>query len=47
MLTPGGFEGFFYEMAREQYSIPEDMEHVNASAARHNLAFTGPPLGMN
>lgn len=44
ILTPGGFEGFFYEMAKGQFRIPEDMEAVNESAARHNLTFTGPPL---
>lgn len=44
ILTPGGFEGFFAEMAAGQYSIPADMEAVNASAARHGLTFTGPPL---
>ena len=46
ILTPGGFEGFFHEMAREGYAIPDDMEHVNASATRYNLSFTGPPLGV-
>ena len=45
ILTPGGFEGFFAEMARGAFRIPEDMEQVGASAARHNLRFTGPPLG--
>ena len=45
VLTPGGFEGFFAEMARGGFRIPEDMDQVGASAARHNLRFTGPPLG--
>jgi quercetin dioxygenase-like cupin family protein len=45
ILTPGGFEGFFAEMAQGGFRIPEDMEQVSASAARHNLRFTGPPLG--
>ncbi|MBT9385878.1 cupin domain-containing protein [Pseudooceanicola sp. CBS1P-1] len=45
ILTPGGFEGFFAEMARGQFAIPEDMPAIEASAARHNLRFTGPPLG--
>jgi len=44
ILTPGGFEGFFREMAESNCRIPEDMEQVEASAARHNLRFTGPPL---
>ena len=44
ILTPGGFEGFFAEMARGQFSLPEDMAKIEAAAARYNLAFTGPPL---
>jgi quercetin dioxygenase-like cupin family protein len=46
ILTPGGFEGFFAEMAAGQFRIPEDMAAITKSAARHNLEFTGPPLGM-
>ena len=45
ILTPGGFEGFFYDMARQQCRIPEDMAAIEQSAARFNLRFTGPPLG--
>ena len=45
ILTPGGFETFFREMADGQFRIPEDMAEVEQSAARHNLRFTGPPLG--
>ena len=45
VLTPGGFEGFFAEMSRENRRIPEDMEAVVAAAERYNLEFTGPPLG--
>lgn len=45
VLTPGGFESFFTEMAEGGFRIPEDMERINAAAARHNLRFTGPPLG--
>lgn len=44
ILTPGGFEGFFAEMAQGAFRIPEDMPAVVESAARHHLAFTGPPL---
>lgn len=44
ILTPGGFEGFFAEMARERLQIPEDMAAVTEAAARYNLTFTGPPL---
>ena len=45
ILTPGGFEGFFTEMAAGQFRIPEDMERIEESAVRHGLRFTGPPLG--
>lgn len=46
ILTPGGFEGFFAEMAQHGYRIPEDMAVINECAARYQLEFTGPPLGM-
>lgn len=45
IFTPGGFEGFFADMARGQFRIPEDMAAIEESAGRHNLTFTGPPLG--
>lgn len=44
ILTPGGFEGFFADMAVGQFRIPEDMPAIEESARRHNLRFTGPPL---
>lgn len=44
ILTPGGFEGFFADMAAGQFAIPQDMGQIEASAKRHNLSFTGPPL---
>lgn len=44
ILTPGGFEGFFADMARGAFRIPQDMSAVMESAARHHLTFTGPPL---
>jgi quercetin dioxygenase-like cupin family protein len=44
ILTPGGFEGFFAEMAAGQFQIPADMGAIEAAARRHNLSFTGPPL---
>lgn len=47
MLTPGGFESFFAEMARGQFAIPDDMADIEASAARHNLRFAGLPLDMS
>lgn len=44
ILSPGGFEGFFAEMAAGKCRIPEDMAKVEDAAARYNLRFTGPPL---
>lgn len=44
ILTPGGFEGFFADMAKGQFAIPGDMPQINASAQQHNMTFTGPPL---
>ncbi|OWV97220.1 cupin domain-containing protein [Rhizobium sp. R693] len=45
ILTPGGFEGFFADMAAGQFQIPQDMDRIAESAVRHRLRFTGPPLG--
>lgn len=45
ILTPGGFEDFFAEMAIGQFQIPKDMPAIDESAKRHNLTLTGPPLG--
>ncbi len=45
ILTPGGFEGFFADMAAGRFRIPEDIAAVNKSAQRHHMTFTGPPLG--
>ena len=47
ILTPGGFEGFFADMAKGQFQIPADMAQIEESARRHNLTFTGPPLGVH
>ena len=44
ILTPGGFENFFHDMAAAQCRIPDDMPIVEDSAKRHNMTFTGPPL---
>ena len=45
ILTPGGFEGFFAEMAERQCRIPDDMGDVVATGERFSMTFTGPPLG--
>lgn len=44
ILTPGGFEGFFAEMAAGRFRIPADMPAIADAAGRHNMTFTGPPL---
>ncbi|KAA9010108.1 cupin domain-containing protein [Histidinibacterium aquaticum] len=44
ILTPGGFEGFFADMAAGQFAIPDDMPAIAESAERHHMTFTGPPL---
>lgn len=45
ILTPGGFEDFFAEMAAARYKMPQDMPAILKSAEKHDLEFTGPPLG--
>jgi quercetin dioxygenase-like cupin family protein len=45
ILTPGGFERFFADMAQGGFRIPEDMQQIAAYAARYSLRLTGPPLG--
>ena len=45
VMTPGGFDGFFAEMAAGGYQIPQDMGTVAAIGAKYNLEFTGPPMG--
>ncbi|MDU8929455.1 cupin domain-containing protein [Alisedimentitalea sp. MJ-SS2] len=44
IVSPGGFEEFFREMAEGQYVLPRDMEAVEAVAEKYQLHFTGPPL---
>jgi quercetin dioxygenase-like cupin family protein len=44
IMTPGGFEGFFAEMAAGGFQIPGDMATIAEIAARYHLSFTGPPL---
>ncbi len=46
VLTPGGFEGFFAEMARSQFQMPQDLAAVVAVAARYGSRFTGPGLAQ-
>ena len=47
ILTPGGFEGFFADMAKGQFRIPENMERIEESAARHGLRYVHLPVGYD
>lgn len=44
VMTPGGFEGFFREMSKGAFRIPQDMAQIVAIASAYHLEFTGPPL---
>jgi mannose-6-phosphate isomerase-like protein (cupin superfamily) len=44
ILTPGGTEAFFVEMAAGNYRFPQDIAEVTRIAARYDLEFVGPPL---
>lgn len=44
IFSPGGFEGFFVELAKNGYRVPEDMDAIARAGAAYNLTFTGPPL---
>ena len=47
VLSPGGFEGFFQEMAAGQFRIPQDMQDITKIAERYQLTFTGPPIAVD
>jgi len=44
VVTPGGFEGFFRDVAAEALEIPADMARIGDIAGRYGLEFVGPPL---
>lgn len=44
ILTPGGFEGFFTEMAERQCKIPDDLPAIAEAGQRFSMELTGPPL---
>jgi mannose-6-phosphate isomerase-like protein (cupin superfamily) len=46
VLTPGGFEGFFAEMARGQFQLPQDRAAVVAIDARYGSHIAGPGLAQ-
>jgi mannose-6-phosphate isomerase-like protein (cupin superfamily) len=47
VITPGGFEGFFAEMAQSQLQLPRDTAAVAIIAARYGSRFTGPGLARD
>ncbi len=44
VLTPGGFEGFFADMATRQLRLPQDIAEIAATAASFGSRFVGPGL---
>lgn len=44
LLTPGGFEGFFAEMAQGQYRLPHDIGAIASIAAGYGSHLVGPGL---
>jgi quercetin dioxygenase-like cupin family protein len=46
VLTPGGFEGFFAEMAEGNFRLPQDLASVAAIAGRYGSRFTGPGIAQ-
>lgn len=46
VLTPGGFEGFFAEMARGGFRMPQDLTTVTAIAATYGSYLIGPGLAQ-
>ena len=44
VLTPGGFEGFFGEVAAKGRTPPQDMPAIAEIGAGFELRFTGPPI---
>jgi len=46
IMTPGGFEQFFVEVASENLRIPQDMVRISEIGVKYDLEFTGSPLGV-
>ncbi|MCD7058641.1 cupin domain-containing protein [Pelagibacterium xiamenense] len=45
ILTPGGFEGFFAEVAAAGLEMPRDLPAMQPISEKFRLEFVGPPLG--
>jgi quercetin dioxygenase-like cupin family protein len=46
ILTPGGFEGFFAEMAALDLQVPQDLALIGDIAGRYGSSFVGPGLAQ-
>ncbi len=44
ILTPGGGEKFFLDMAAGNYQLPKQIAEAAQIAATYQMEFTGPPL---
>ncbi|MGP6087853.1 cupin domain-containing protein [Antarctobacter jejuensis] len=44
ILTPGGFEHFFSDVAAENLRISEDLPRISEIGKDYHLSFTGPPM---
>ncbi|MDX1779990.1 MAG: cupin domain-containing protein [Thalassovita sp.] len=42
VLTPGGLEDFYQEMARRRFRLPEDLRHINGAGKRYGIEFPAP-----
>ncbi len=45
ILTPGGFEAFFAEVAAAGFRMPRDIPAMQPISRMFQLEFVGPPLG--
>jgi hypothetical protein len=46
ILTPGGFEGFFAEMAALDLQLPQDLALMRDIAGRYGSSLVGPGLAQ-
>ncbi|KFB09020.1 cupin domain-containing protein [Nitratireductor basaltis] len=44
ILTPGGFEGFFAEVAAAGFEMPRDLAAMQPISEKYRLEIVGPPL---
>lgn len=44
VLTPGGFEGFFFAVSERKLRLPDDMSEMARLGGEYGMDFAGPPL---